>query len=163
MAKYREPNVAQLRFVPINIAELFPEEHPIAQLLSTIRKLDLSEFDAAYKNDTPLGGRPADSCQRTLAVMLYSLLYGGISMRNLQRELAVRADLLYLSGGMNIDHTTFSVFRKRHREAILKLFGQTVFLGAQAGLIDMDTVCIDSTKIKAWANRRDIGDREELA
>jgi transposase len=64
----------------------------------------------------------ATSCQRILAVVLYSLLYGGISMRNLQRELAVRADLLYLSGGMSIDHTTFSVFRKRHREAILKLF-----------------------------------------
>jgi transcriptional regulator NrdR family protein len=37
-----------------------------------------------------------------------------------------------------------------------------VFLGAQAGLIDLDTVCIDSTKIKTWANRRDIGDRKEL-
>jgi hypothetical protein len=50
----------------------------------------------------------------------------------------------------------------RHHEAILKLFNQTTFLGAQAGLIDLDTVCMDSTKIKAWANRRDIGDREEL-
>ena len=37
-----------------------------------------------------------------------------------------------------------------------------MFLGAQAGLIDLETVCIDSTKIKAWANRRDIGDRKEL-
>jgi transposase len=162
MARYREPNVGQLRFVPINFGELFPEDHPLAQLLATIRKLDLSEFDASYKNDSPAGGRPADSCERILAVMLYSLLYGGISMRNLQRELAVRADLLYLSGGMSIDHTTFSVFRKRHHDALMKLFSQTVFLGAQAGLMDLDTVCIDSTKIKAWANRRDIGNREEL-
>lgn len=163
MAKYKEPNAAQLRFVPINFAELFPEDHPLTQLLVAIRQLDLSEFDAGYKNDTAAGGRPADSCERILSVIVYSLLYGGISMRNLQRELAVRADLLYLSGGMNIDHTTFSVFRKRHHEAILKLFSQTVFVGAQAGLIDLDIVCIDSSKIKAWANRRDIGDREELA
>lgn len=84
-------------------------------------------------------------------------------MRNLQRELSVRADLMYLSGGMSFDHTTFCVFRKRHHEAILKLFSQTVFLGAHAGLIDLDTVCIDSTKIKAWANRRDIANREQLA
>jgi transposase len=147
----------------MNFGQLFPEDHPLAQLLAMIHRLDLSEFDAGYKNDSPTGGRPADSCERILAVMLYSLLYGGISMRNLQRDLAVRADLLYLSGGMSIDHTTFSVFRKRHHDAILRLFSQTVFLGAQAGLIDLDTVCIDSTKIKAWANRRDIGDREELA
>lgn len=112
MARYRQPNVAQLGFVPINFAELFPDAHPLAQLLATIRKLDLREFDAGYKNDSPAGGRPADSCERILAVILYSLLYGGISMRNLQRERAVRADLLYLSGGMSIDHTTFSVFRK---------------------------------------------------
>lgn len=163
MARYREPDVAQLRLVPINFAELFPEDHPLPQLLSTIRRLDLSEFDAGYKNDTQTGGRPATPCDRILAVMVYSLLYGRISMRNLQRELSVRADLLYLSGGMSIDHTTFSVFRKRHREAILKLFTQTVFVGTQAGLIDFDTVCIDSTKIKAWANRRDIGDQEEMA
>lgn len=163
MAKYKEPDLEQLRFVPLNFAQLFPEDHPLSQLLSVIQKLDLSDFDASYKNDTAAGGRPATSCQRILAVVVYSLLYGGISMRNLQRELAVRADLLYLSGGMNIDHTTFSVFRKRHREAILKLFSQTVFIGVEAGLIDLDTVCIDSTKIKAWANRRDIGDQEELA
>ena len=163
MAKYKEPDVKQLRFVPINFAELFPEEHPLSQLLSVIQKLDLSDFDARYKNDTAEGGRPATSCRRILSVVVYSLLFGGISMRNLQRELVVRADLLYLSGGMNIDHTTFSVFRKRHREAILKLFSQTVFIGVEAGLIDLDTVCIDSTKIKAWANRRDIGDQEELA
>lgn len=162
MANYKEPDLSQLRFVPINFAQLFPEDHPLSQLLSVIQSLDLSDFDASYKNDTEAGGRPATSCRRIIAVIVYSLLYGGISMRNLQRELAVRADLLYLSGGMPIDHTTFSVFRKRHHEAILKLFGQTVFVGVEAGLIDLDTVCIDSTKIKAWANRRDIGDQEEL-
>jgi transposase len=151
-----------LRFIPINIAELFPEDHPLSQLFSTIRRLDLSSFDANYRNDTSAGGRPAAPCDRILAVIIYSLLYGGLSMRNLQRELSVRADLLYLSGGMSFDHTTFSVFRKRHREAIKELFRQTTFLGVQAGLIDLDTVCIDSTKIKAWANRRDIGNRVEL-
>jgi transposase len=163
MARYRETNVEQLRFIPVNFAKLFPEDHPLSQLLSMIRRLDLKEFDAGYNNDTAAGGRPAAPCERILAIMIYSLLYGGLSMRNLQRELSVRADLLYLSGGMSFDHTTFSIFRKRHHEAILKLFSQTVFMGVQAGLIDLDTVCIDSTKIKAWANRRDIGDREELS
>ena len=162
MARYREPNVAQLRFIPINFAELFPEDHPLSRLFSTIRQLDLSAFDANYRNDTSAGGRPVAPCDKILAVIIYSLLYGGLSMRNLQRELSVRADLLYLSGGMSFDHTTFTAFRKRHREAIKELFRQTTFLGVQAGLIDLDTVCIDGTKIKAWANRRDIGNREEL-
>jgi transposase len=110
VARYREPDVGQLRFVPIDFGKLFPEDHPLSRLLPTIRQLDLSEFDASYQNDSPAGGRPAAPCERILSILLYSLLYGGISMRNLQRELAVRADLLYLSGGMSFDHTTFSVF-----------------------------------------------------
>lgn len=162
MARYKHTDDAQWQLTPINFGKLFPVDHPIAQLLATIRKLDLSAFDEAYSNDAGVGGRPAVPCDRILAVIIYSLLYGGLSMRNLQRELCVRADLLYLSGGMTIDHTTFSVFRKRHHEAILKLFTQTVFLGAQSGLIDFETVCIDGTKIKAWANRRDIGNHDEL-
>lgn len=162
MARYKQPDDTQWQFTTINFSKLFPEDHPISQLLATIGKLDLSDFDAAYNNDTRAGGRPAVPCERVLAIVIYSLLYGGLSMRNLQRELAVRADLLYLSGGMSIDHTTFSVFRRRHHQAILRVFEQTVFLGAQAGLIDFETVCIDGSKIKAWANRRDIGDRKEL-
>lgn len=162
MARYKQSDDSQWQFTAINFSKLFPADHPLAQLLTTIRRLDLNEFDAAYANDNGAGGRPAVPCDRILAVIIYSLLYGGLSMRNLQRELSVRADLLYLSGGMTIDHTTFSVFRKRHHAAILKLFGQTVFLGAQSGLIDLDTVCIDGTKIKAWANRRDIGNSKEL-
>jgi hypothetical protein len=63
---------------------------------------------------------------------------------------------------MNIDHTSFSVFRERHHHPILKPFARRVLLGAPAGLIYLDTVCVDSTKIRAWANRRDIGDRKEL-
>ena len=66
MANYKEPDVEQLRFVPINFAELFPEDHPLSQLLSVIRSLDLSDFNASYKNDTGVGGRPATSCRRIL-------------------------------------------------------------------------------------------------
>ncbi len=99
---------------------------------------------------------------RLLAILFYSLLHGNISMRNLERDLPCRADLLFLSGGLRIDHSSISVFRKRHSHAIEELFSQTVFLGSEAGLIDFDTVCIDSTKIKANANRNDIGTREEL-
>ena len=83
-------------------------------------------------------------------------------MRTIARDMSQRADLLFLAGGLALDHSTISVFRKRHAEAIEQLFTQTVFLGAEAGLIDWGAVCIDSTKIKANANRRDIGTQEQL-
>lgn len=163
MARYKEPDVNQYRIVTMNTADLFPDDHHLAQLLKTIRGLDLTAFDNGYHNDSKAGGRPAIPVDRMLAVIIYSLLYGNISMRNLERDLTQRADLLYLAGGLTFDHSSVSIFRKRHEKAIQNLFTQTVFVGIEAGLIDLETVCIDSTKIKANANRRDIGTTEQLA
>jgi len=162
MARYKEPLIDQFQIVTLNFADLFPPEHPIPQLLATIRKLNLEKFDAGYDNDSAAGGRPAFPPDRMLALIIYSLLYGNLSMRHLERDLAQRADLMYLSGGLQIDHSTLGKFRIRHAAAIKEVFTQTVFLGVEAGLIDLEVVCIDSTKIKASANRRDIGTKEEL-
>ncbi len=162
MALYKQPDPSQYRFVTLNFAELFPQEHPTNQLLELIRSLDLSKFDSGYKNGTQDGGRSAMPVDRMLALIVYSLLYGNLSMRRLSRDMTVRADLMFLSGGFEIDHSTFSVFRSRHEKALLNLFTQTVFLGVRSGFIDLDTVCIDSTKIKACANSEDIGTQEQL-
>lgn len=162
MARYKNADEDQYRIVTLNFSELFPEDHFLSRLLDLIRKFDLREFDNGYKNDSSRGGRPAMPVDRLLSILIYSLLYGNISMRNLERDLHQRADLMYLSGGLTFDHSLISVFRKRHETAIKNLFSQTVFAGVEAGMIDLDTVCIDSTKIKASANRRDIGTAEEL-
>lgn len=162
MARYRQPDPSQYRIVTLNFDDLFPPEHPTSRLLSLIRSFDLSEFDDGYHNDAGTGGRPALPPDRILAVMIYSLLYGNLSMRNLSRDLEQRADLMYLSGGLKIDHSTFTVFRNRHAKAIMNLFSQTVFMGVRSGLINLETVCIDSTKIKACANADDIGTEEKL-
>lgn len=148
--------------VTLNFADLFPPEHPVPQLLATIRRLNLEKFDCGYSNDGREGGRPAYPVDRMLALIIYSLLYGNLSMRNLERDMTQRADLMFLSGGLTIDHSSISRFRKRHANAIQDVFTQTVFLGVEAGLIDLDVVCIDSTKIKASANRRDIGTQADM-
>jgi len=162
MARYKKPDVDQYRIITLNFAELFPEDHFLSRLLDLIRQFDLSEFDSGYYNDSSRGGRPAIPVDRMLAIIIYSLLYGNISMRNLERDLNQRADLMFLAGGLSFDHSLVSVFRKRHETAINNLFSQTVFAGVESGMIDLDTVCIDSTKIKASANRRDIGTISEL-
>jgi transposase len=153
----------QWQWVNLNLNDLFAESHPLAKFFSIVKKLDLSEFDENYENDSGKGGGPAIPPDRMLALIFYSILYGNISMRHLERDLRVRADLMYLSGGLQIDHSTISIFRTRHAKAIENLFTQTVFLGVESGMIDLDTICIDSTKIKANANRRDIGTQEELS
>lgn len=156
MARYICPAPSQYQIVTFNFEDLFPPGHPTFELLALIRKLDLTPFDDGYTNDGPYGGRPALPADRMLALIVYFLLYGNLSMRQLDRDLAQRADLMFLSAGLHVDHSTLGKFRLRHAEAIQKVFAQSVFLGVEAGLINLDTVCIDSTKIKASANRSDI-------
>jgi transposase len=162
MAHYKHADTNQYRIVTLNFGELFPEDHFLNKLLELLKQFDLSKFDDGYVNDTQKGGRPAIPPDRMPAILIYSLLYGNISMRNLERDLHQRADLMFLAGGLTFDHSLVSVFRKRHAEAIKHLFSQTVFVGIEAGMIDLNNVCIDSTKIKASANRRDIGDEKQL-
>ena len=160
MANYIQPDVTQYQIVTLNFSELFPEDHPTSRLLAIMQKLDLSNFDKNYLNDKK--GRPAFPVDRLLAIMFYSILNGNISMRTIARDIDKRAELIYLSGGLVLDHSTLSVFRKRHAQAIENLFHEVVFLGIESNFIDFDTVCIDSTKIKANTNRKDIGTQEEL-
>ena len=68
MARYQTTDVDQNQMVMLNYGELFSEEHPTRKLLELIRKLDLSEFDNNYINDTDKGGRPAFPVDRLLAI-----------------------------------------------------------------------------------------------
>ncbi len=160
MAKYKQPDIEQTQMVILNFSELFPTDHATSKLLSILNKLDLSTFDENYENDNT--GRPAFPVDRLLAILFYSILNGNISMRTVGREIHKRAEYLYLSGGLPLDHSTLSVFRKRHAKAIEDLFAETIFLGVESNIIDFDTICLDSTKIKGNANREDIGTREDL-
>ena len=160
MARYIDPETEQTRFMPIDVNELIDESHPARRMLAIVRELDLSRFEDGYQNDD--AGRPALPPDRILALMFYWLLKGRLSMRELSQEIPLRADLIYLSGGLGVEHSTFSRFRERHRDLFRELLTDSVFLGVEEGLVDFDTICIDGTRIKANANRRDIGGEEEL-
>jgi len=160
MANYKHADVNQVKMTILNITDLFDEAHPTSQLWKLINDLDFSKFDASYFNDNV--GRTAYDPKRVIAVIIWHLLYGNISMRQLERDLRCRADLLYLSGGQVFDHTSISRFRGRHRAAIEDLFNQTVFVGVLSGLIDFDTVCIDGSKLKGYASRDGFYTQAEL-
>ena len=61
------------------------------------------------------------------------------------------------------DHTTIARFRQRHERALADLFGQVLELCAQAGLVGIDVVAIDGTKIHANASQHANLDYEQIA
>ena len=61
--------------------------------------------------------------------------------------------LRYLSGNQQPDYWTLSEFRRRHHAALGDLLVQTVCLAAKAGLVRLNHVALDGTKIKANASK----------
>ena len=91
MAKYMHADDDQFQMVTLNFRELFPTEHPIRQLLSIIRGLDLSAFDQNYANSSAKGGRSAfPRADRLLTILIYSLLHGYIHARDNARYVPTR-------------------------------------------------------------------------
>lgn len=160
MAKFKNTDPNQLRMHVLDFQELFGEGHPIHGFKKVMERLDFEDFEKNYQNDET--GRPAISPKKVISALFYSILIGNLSMRELCRLSKLRAELIYLLDGEELDHTFISKFRKVHKNEIEDLFSQTVFLGYKSGFIDFETISIDGTKIKANANPDDLGDLERF-
>jgi hypothetical protein len=61
------------------------------------------------------------------------------------------------------DHTTIARFRQRHEAALAGLFGEVLALCAEAGLVDLGVLAVDSTKLHANASHHATRDYEQIA
>src|SRR3954452_17793176 len=61
------------------------------------------------------------------------------------------------------DHTTIARFRQRHERALGELFGDVLELCAEAGMVQVDVIAIDGTKLHANAAVQSNRDYEQIA
>jgi transposase len=58
-----------------------------------------------------------------------------------------------LAADQHPDHDSLAAFRQRHLEALAALFVQVLRLCQAAGLVKLDHVALDGTKVKANASK----------
>jgi hypothetical protein len=61
------------------------------------------------------------------------------------------------------DHTTIARFRQRHERPLSELFGDVLELCAEAGLVHVEVVAVDGTKVHANASQHANRDYERIA
>jgi hypothetical protein len=61
------------------------------------------------------------------------------------------------------DHATIARFVERHELALAGLFGEVLWLCADAGLVSVGVLAVDGTKVAASANRDRTMDYEQIA
>ena len=135
---------------PPCINDWLPEDHPVHFVSEVVENFDLSKI---YKSYRETRGMPPYEPKMMVKVLIYSITKGILSSRKIERALYEDVGLRVLSGDQQPDHWTISEFRRRHLDALGEIFIQTVKLADKAGLLKLNHVSADGTKIKANASK----------
>lgn len=149
--KFLPYDPSQSFLLPANPREWLPEDHPVFFVLETATKLDLSAFYASYK-DGP--GAPPHDPRLMVGILLYANMRGERQSRQIERLLRDDIGFRVLAGQNSVDHDSICSFRVRHRLAIEGLFPQVLMMAKGAGLLGLDHVAGDGTKVRANASKR---------
>jgi hypothetical protein len=98
-----------------------------------------------------------------VALILYAYARGTRSSRAIER--ACVEDIAYrvIAAQSKPDHATLARFIERHQTALAEVFGSVLGLCARAGLVGVNVVAVDGSKIAANASREATVDYERLA
>jgi transposase len=148
---FRPWQVDQQWLLPPSVRELVPEGHLAHFLRDTVREdLDLSEIFAAYDEER---GYPPYHPTMMTALLLFSYCQGVYSSRRIAKACRERVDFMAVTAMQQPDFRTVSDFRKRHLEALGRLFHQVLRLCQRAQMVKLGHVALDGTKIKANASK----------
>ena len=126
-----------------------------------VDQLDLSAFDAHYRNDD--SGAPAHAPAMLLKAVLLAYFQGMVSSRSIERG-ACRDNVLFiaLTGDAKPHFTTIADFVSRSREAIATVFAQVLTLLDGEGLIGREMFAIDGVKLPSNVSKHRSGTRAEF-
>ncbi|WP_142389156.1 transposase, partial [Staphylococcus aureus] len=140
----------QVLLLPPSLREWLPDNHLAWFVIEAVDRLDLSAFYGGYRLDGQ--GRAAHEPSMMVALLLYSYALGERSSRRIERRCIEDVATRVICANRAPDHTTIARFRQRHEAALAELFGEVLWLCADAGLVRVGVVAIDGTKVHANAS-----------
>jgi transposase len=147
--------------LPPSLREWLPQDHLAWFVLDVVGALDLAAFFAAYRRDG--WGRAAHDPAMMVALLVYAYAVGERSSRRIERRCHEDVATRVICANRAPDHTTIARFRQRHEAALGELFGGVLELCAEAGLVAVDVVAVDGTKVHANASQHATRDYEQIA
>ena len=148
---YRPYDPDQLLLLPPALQDWLPADHVVFFLSDLVDHLDLTAITAPYEQESR--GYPPYHPRMMVKLLLYGYAIGIASSRRLaqrcQEDVAVRV----LTANNTPDFRTISDFRKRHLAALEALFVQVLRCCQRAGIVQLGTIALDGTKVRANASK----------
>jgi transposase len=150
----RYVNRQQMSWRAVDVENLISEDHPARAIWTLVGRLDLSPFYRAIDSSVEEGGRPAFDPQLLISLWVYAYSQGIGSAREVARRCEYDPAFQWLTGLTEVNYHTVADFRVEKQQELDELFTQVLAALSKEGLITLEQVMQDGTKIKALASSR---------
>ena len=146
----QEDTIGQTFLLPKDIRTLIPDDHVCFFIEKIVNCVDFSEIDFQYV-DTP--GQKAYPAAMLVRIIILGTIYSIHSSRKLERIVRENIVFMYLAGFQTPVFSTIAAFKREHSDLIEKVFLETINYGHNRNLIDLDSISVDGSKTRAYANK----------
>lgn len=158
----RYVNRQQMSWRAVDVEHLIGEDHPARAIWALVGRLNLSAFYQAIESSTEEGGRPAFDPQLLISLWVYAYSQGLGSAREVARRCEYDPAFQWLTGLQEVNYHTLADFRVEKQQELDELFTQVLAALSKEGLITLEQVMQDGTKIKALASDRSYRQEETI-
>ena len=157
------PDRQQLYWDMIDLERLIEPNHLARVVWAFVERQDLSALYERIKARDGVAGRPAADPRVLLALWLYAALEGVGSARQLERLCTAHVAYRWLCGGVPVNYHGLSDFRTVDGDLLDRILSESVAVLAAEGLVKLDEVAVDGTKVQASASRNSFRKASKLA
>jgi transposase len=151
-ARCRPIERQQLLLRSVDVEKLVAEDHPVRAIWELVGQLDLEPFYAEIEAVEGVAGRPVWDPQLMISLWIYAYQEGVSSAREISRLCEYHPGYQWLTGMEVVNYHTVADFRVRHQEILDGLFTEVLGVLSHQGLITLERVMQDGTKVKACAS-----------
>lgn len=145
------------------LEDAIPADHPV-RLLDELPQSEsfAATFRTWEREYDRFEGQPPYHPRDLSGLYLYGMLNRLRSSRQLESACSNRLDVIWLLSGQKPDHSTIAGFVTRHGRSLRKLFRGVLAVGLKAGLIKLEHVATDGTKIEADAGKGSVRSQAKI-
>ena len=141
----------QMMMRPVDVEGLIEEDHPARAIWEFVGQLDLSSYEKPIEAVEGVAGRPVWDPRLLISLWVYAYSRGIGSAREISRRLAYDPAFQWLAGLEVINHHSLSDFRVAYDKELTELFTHTLGVMSAAGLVSLERVMHDGSKVRAMA------------
>lgn len=135
----------------VSLEDMAAEDDTVRAIWAFVEQLDLTSYYNKIKSRMNEAGSPAYNPKLLLAMWIYAYSQGISSAREVEKLSKEVKAWRWLCGDQPISYHTLSDFRIGHKEELDELFTNSLGVLSAEGLITLERITQDGTKIRASA------------